>query len=89
MTRTVFGRALTLLAAFRGAPDGELTLTELSAASGLPLTTTHRLCGQLEHEGALERRPDGRYQVGLKLWEMAVYHRPRPKQTPGRKGRGE
>ncbi len=72
MTRTVFGRALTLLSAFRSAPDGGLTLTELAATTGLPLTTTHRLCGQLEQEGALERRPDGRYRIGLRLWELGM-----------------
>jgi DNA-binding IclR family transcriptional regulator len=50
----------------------ELTLTELSRRSGLPLTTTHRMTGELTAAGVLERAADGRYRVGLRLWETAA-----------------
>jgi DNA-binding IclR family transcriptional regulator len=68
----VFSRALSLLSSFTGAPDGERTLTELARLSGLPLTTVHRLCGQLEREGVIERLPAGAYRIGLRLWELGM-----------------
>jgi DNA-binding IclR family transcriptional regulator len=40
------------------------TLSELSRRTGLPLTTTHRLIGELERWGGLERGADGRYRSG-------------------------
>ncbi len=49
----------------------ELTVTELARRTGLPLTTTHRLAGELVAGGALERGEDGRYRIGLRLWEIA------------------
>lgn len=59
-----------MLAAF--SPDRpELTLSELSRRAGLPLSTAHRLVGELADRGALERGTDGRYRVGLWLWEVA------------------
>lgn len=47
-----------------------LTLTELAARSGLPITTTHRLIRSLEAAGALERLSAGRYAVGRRLHEI-------------------
>nr|WP_211178196.1 IclR family transcriptional regulator [Pseudonocardia acidicola] len=49
-----------------------LTLTEISRRSELPLTTTHRLVGELAAWGALERDEDGRYGIGLRLWEVGA-----------------
>ncbi|MFD0969578.1 IclR family transcriptional regulator [Plantactinospora endophytica] len=69
-TGSVTVRALRLLEAFT--PDRrELTLTELAARAGLPLTTTHRLVNDLAGWGAVERDADGRYHIGLRLWEIA------------------
>jgi DNA-binding IclR family transcriptional regulator len=48
-----------------------LTLSEISARTGLPLTTTHRLVSELTKGGALERDADRRYRIGLRLWEIA------------------
>jgi DNA-binding IclR family transcriptional regulator len=70
--RTVLGRALALLGAFERAPDRRQTLTELAATTGLPLTTVHRLCAELTRQGVLERGADGRFGVGLKLWELGM-----------------
>jgi DNA-binding IclR family transcriptional regulator len=49
-----------------------LTLSEISRRSGLSLTTTHRLVGELRAWGALERDPDGRYGIGLRLLELGA-----------------
>jgi len=48
------------------------TVTELARRAGLPLTTTHRLVGELERWGGLERGPDRRYRVGLRFVEVAA-----------------
>jgi DNA-binding IclR family transcriptional regulator len=71
VAETVTGRVLRVLAAF-SAERPELGLTELSRRADLPLTTAHRLVGELAAWGALERGTDGRYRVGLRLWEVAA-----------------
>ena len=48
------------------------TLSELSRRTGLPLTTTHRLVGELERWGGLERGADGQYRIGLRMVELAA-----------------
>jgi DNA-binding IclR family transcriptional regulator len=70
-TGSVTGRALRVLEAFSPAAP-VLTLTEMSRRTGLPLTTTHRLVGELAGWGALERDPGGGYRIGLRLWEIAA-----------------
>ncbi|MCA1655334.1 MAG: IclR family transcriptional regulator [Pseudonocardiaceae bacterium] len=69
--RTTCSRILSLLAAF-SSPNPVLTLSELSRNSGLPVATTHRLAAELVDWGALERLPDGRFQVGLRLWQVGA-----------------
>ncbi len=49
-----------------------LALSEISRLAGLPLTTTHRQVGELARWGALERDHDGRYRIGLRLWEVGA-----------------
>ncbi len=68
---SVAGRTLRVLEAF-AADHWELTLSQISRRSGLPLTTTHRLVTDLTAWGALERSPSGRYHIGLHLWEVAA-----------------
>ncbi|MGY1855377.1 IclR family transcriptional regulator [Modestobacter sp. SYSU DS0290] len=69
--RSVTSRALGVLDAFdSGHP--RLTLSEVAARSGTPLTTAHRLLGELVEWGALVRRPDGRYEIGRKLWDLGL-----------------
>jgi DNA-binding IclR family transcriptional regulator len=67
---TVTGRVTSVLAAF-DAEHGALTLSELSRRTALPLTTAHRLAGELTRQGMLERDTRGRYRIGLRLWEIA------------------
>lgn len=75
--RSTASRLLALLAAFTPS-EPVLTLSALARASGLPVATAHRLVAELVDWGALERRSDGLYQVGLRLWEvgsLAPVHR--------------
>jgi DNA-binding IclR family transcriptional regulator len=67
---SVAARMFAVLGAF-SAQAPLLTLSELSRRTGLPLTTTHRIVGELTAAGALERGADGRYRIGLWLWEVA------------------
>jgi DNA-binding IclR family transcriptional regulator len=69
--RTVSSRVLSVLDAFTGA-QRRLSLTEISRRTGLPMGTAHRLVGELVAWGALERDEHGRYQIGLRLWEVAA-----------------
>lgn len=68
---TVTARVLDVLAAF-SATHRRLTLSELAARAGLPLSTAHRLVGELTAWGALERGEDNRYRIGLRLWEVGA-----------------
>ena len=66
----VVDRALALLAAF-DADHPQLTLSELGRRSGIPASSALRLAGRLMAWGALERGADGRFSIGLRLWEVA------------------
>lgn len=68
---TVTGRALAVLGAFDMA-HRDLSLSEIARRTGLALATVHRLLGELETWGALERGADGRYRIGLRLWELGT-----------------
>jgi DNA-binding IclR family transcriptional regulator len=68
--RSVTARAFSVLEAFTPASPA-LTLSEIARRADLPLTTTHRLVGELRAAGALERDADGAYRIGLRLWEIA------------------
>ena len=47
-----------------------LTLTEIAGATELPLSTARRLIQELVAWGGLERMSEGRYRVGMRLWEV-------------------
>jgi DNA-binding IclR family transcriptional regulator len=66
----VTARAFAVLEAFTPQQPA-LTLSDVSRRSGLPLTTAHRLVGELCAMRALERDADGTYRIGLRLWEIA------------------
>src|SRR4029078_5734740 len=55
-----------------GATSPRLSLSEIAERSGTPLTTAHRLLGELTEWGALARGSDGRYEVGRKLWDLGL-----------------
>jgi DNA-binding IclR family transcriptional regulator len=68
---SVTGRVIDVLEAFT-ATRRTMTLSELSRHSGLPLTTTHRLAGELIRRGMLARDAGGRLHIGLRLWEIGA-----------------
>ncbi|TFD46007.1 IclR family transcriptional regulator [Cryobacterium frigoriphilum] len=63
---------LSILAAFEDSPASR-TLAQITQASGLPQSTAHRLLGELETWGAVQRDAQGRYQIGLRLWELGQH----------------
>ncbi|SHN75084.1 IclR family transcriptional regulator [Cryptosporangium aurantiacum] len=67
----VVDRALALLAAF-DVRHPALSLAELSRRSAIPPSSALRLASRLVEWGALERGADGRFVVGLRLWEVAA-----------------
>ncbi|WP_040455443.1 IclR family transcriptional regulator [Kribbella catacumbae] len=68
--RSVTSKVLLLLEAFESS-GSPMTLTQIAAHADVPLPTAHRLVGELVDWGALERDENGRYVVGLRLWEVA------------------
>ncbi|WP_307849490.1 IclR family transcriptional regulator [Qaidamihabitans albus] len=68
--RSVTAKVLAMLEAFTPATP-ELTLSELARRADISLPTAHRRAAELVDWGALERGADGRYRVGLRLWEVA------------------
>jgi DNA-binding IclR family transcriptional regulator len=69
--RTASAKLLAVLDAF-DAEHRALTLSALARRAGLPVSTTHRLVGDLLAWGGLERSDDGLLRVGLHLWEVAA-----------------
>jgi hypothetical protein len=63
--RSVASRVAAILMAFRS--GGTHSLTELAGLAGLPISTTHRLVGELVTRRVLERTEEGGYRVGLPL----------------------
>jgi len=68
--RTVTSKVLAVIEPFEE-QRRSLSLTEISEYSGLPLSTTHRLVGELVEWGFLSKGLNGRYQLGLRLWALA------------------
>src|SRR5690349_1197118 len=62
-------RAARLLAALP-ADGSPASLRDLAAASGLPVSTAHRIAAELVRLGQLERDADGLYAAGTRLWEL-------------------
>jgi len=68
--RTVTSRVLAILAAF-DAGHRSLSLADLARRAGLPLSTAHRLVGELVSWGALRKLDDG-YAIGSRIWELGL-----------------
>lgn len=69
--RSVTLRALSVLEAFDTA-HRRLNLSEIARRSALPLATAHRHVRELVDWRALERREDGTYQIGARLWHLGL-----------------
>lgn len=68
--RSVTSKVLAILSAFEHS-RGSMSLTQIAEQAELPLSTAHRLVGELIDEGMLARGPHGKIQLGLKLWSIA------------------
>ncbi|MFD3619478.1 IclR family transcriptional regulator [Streptomyces sp. NPDC058676] len=69
--RTVSSRLLEVLFAFQPGHTA-LSLADLVRKTGMPHATVRRLAVELTDFGALDRRPDGRFTVGLRLWQLGT-----------------
>jgi DNA-binding IclR family transcriptional regulator len=76
--RSALSRIMQIFAAF-DVDAVFLTISQLSARSGLALASTHRIVAEMEEFGLLERQPDKSYRLGVRLWEIAC-------RTPGALG---
>jgi DNA-binding IclR family transcriptional regulator len=72
--RSVASRVTAILLAFHS--GGTHSLTEIARLTGLPVSTTHRLLGELTSRRVLERTPDGDYRIGLPLRVIGEAHEP-------------
>ena len=69
--RTAGTKLLDVLDAF-SRDRRALSLSEVARAIDVPLSTAHRLIAELCAWGGLERQDDGRYRIGLRLWELGA-----------------
>ncbi|MGP4017823.1 IclR family transcriptional regulator [Saccharopolyspora sp. 5N708] len=69
--RSVSSRLLQVLFSFRP-QQSALTLADLTRHTALPHTTVRRLVQELLAAGALDRTADGRFTIGLRLWELGT-----------------
>lgn len=69
--RSVASRLLALLFCFEPGAT-ELSLAELTRRTGLPHPTARRLVQELTRAGALDQHENGRYAVGLRLWQLGT-----------------
>ena len=70
-SRTVTERVLAILGAFSSS-RAELTHKEICQAAGLSHATAHRRLVELVAWGALDKSDEGKYSIGLRLWEVAA-----------------
>jgi DNA-binding IclR family transcriptional regulator len=68
--RSVTDKLSAILSAFEQ-ERRPLSLTEVAEHAELPLSSAHRMVGEMVTKGLLTRTPDNRYQVGLRLWGLA------------------
>lgn len=69
--RRVSSRLMDVLFAFRPGRS-RLTLADLTRHTGMPHATVRRLALDLVDAGVLAREPDGRFTVGVRLWELGT-----------------
>ena len=63
-------RGISVLACF-GPETRSLTLTEIAELTKLPLSTTHRVAGELTKGGFLVRGADKSFHIGTRMWSIA------------------
>lgn len=68
--RSVTDKVLSVLTAFES-ERRPLALSEIATIADIPVSTAHRLVGELAEWQFVSRTSNGRYQLGLRVWEMA------------------
>ncbi|MER1996155.1 MAG: IclR family transcriptional regulator [Arthrobacter sp.] len=63
-------RIVRMISAF-DAERPAMPVATLARRAGLPLSTAHRLAGELVSLGLLQRADSGELRLGLRLWELA------------------
>ena len=72
---SVVDRIIKLLSAFeRNTP--KLSMSELARQTDLPTSTTHRLASELWNAGFLDRDDEGKFGIGVRMWELAARSNP-------------
>jgi len=67
----VLSRAVRIFEAFT--PDERvLSVSQIARRARLHLATASRLIAELESHGLLDREPDRRVRVGVRMWELAL-----------------
>lgn len=69
-SRSVAEKLFAIADAFVGRES--LSLSDIAARARLPLSTAHRLVAEWVSWGGLVRGDDGRYRVGMRLWQLGV-----------------
>ena len=69
--QSVTSRALAILDTFDISHTNQ-SLSDIARRAGLPLPTAYRLVGELVAWRGLARRDDGRYEIGIRLWEVGL-----------------
>lgn len=68
---SVIDRLVRVLGTFERGREAQ-SAVEIARRAGLPASTGHRLVSDLVAAGLLERDEDGRFRVGVRLWELAT-----------------
>ncbi|SDN99399.1 transcriptional regulator, IclR family [Klenkia soli] len=68
-------RALRLLDAF-DEQHRVLSMSEVARRAGVPVATAHRRLQDLVDGRLVARRPDGRFEVGARMWHLGQLSRP-------------
>jgi DNA-binding IclR family transcriptional regulator len=66
---SVLSRAVRIIEAFTST-ERQLTVTQIARRTGLHIATASRLVTELVRHGLLARLPDGRVEIGVRLWEL-------------------
>ena len=64
-------RVVRILGAF-DAEHTDLTPSDVARRSALPMSSAHRIVGDLLRSGLLERDLEGRVRIGMRLWELTT-----------------
>ena len=67
--RSVTSKVIAILMTFT--TGGSYSLTEIARLTGLPISTAHRLAGELLDWGILQRSGEGQFRVGMQLRAIA------------------